>query len=65
MQDSELQTYEAKAILKDGRTATITVEAEDKDEAKYLLHHCGRTVTLDGEKFDVARYDYRTVKKAG
>jgi type II secretory pathway component PulF len=64
MQNSELQTYEAKAILKDGRTATVTVEAEDKADAKYLLHHCGFTVTLAGISHDVERYDYRTVKKA-
>jgi hypothetical protein len=56
--------YEARAILTDGRTATVTVEAEDTEEAKYLLHHCGHTVTVEGERLDVERYDYRTVKRA-
>ena len=64
MQDSEIETYEARATLKDGRTVTVTVEAEDKDDAKYLLHHCGRTIEIDGISHDVERYDYRTVKKA-
>jgi hypothetical protein len=56
--------YEARAILEDGRIAIITVEADDKQEAKYLLHHCGHTVMLNGKKFDVGRYDYRTVKRS-
>lgn len=56
------ETFEVRAILADGRAVTVTVEAEDKEEAKYLLHHCGHSVRIDGVSCDVDRYDYRTVK---
>ena len=64
MQETGLNTYEVKAILKNGRTAIVMVEAEDKGDAKYLLHHLGRRVKSGKRSYDVERYDYRTVKKA-
>jgi type II secretory pathway component PulF len=62
--DNGTREFEVQAHLKDGRVMTVTVEADDKEEAKYLLHHCGHVVG-DGEvKYEVDRYDYRTVKPA-
>jgi type II secretory pathway component PulF len=62
--ENETQEFEVLAHLKDGRKVTVTVEAEDREEAKYLLHHCGRTVNVGESSCEVDRYDYRTVKKA-
>lgn len=58
----ELMTFEAKIILEDGTTVYASVEAEDRQEAKFEFAHAP-TVTIGDEVENIARVDYRSVRQ--
>lgn len=55
--------YEATITIQDGRKVIASVEADDKDDAKYEFAHFPY-VEIDGKHFNVTKVDYRTVRLA-
>lgn len=53
--------YEALIQLEDGRIGIGTVEAKDRDDAKWEFAH-SPVVVIDGKQTSIKQVDYRTVK---